>query len=121
MGVPILASLDVRQVGESTDGVATYCSTDAGPVDTIVVPAVRLDSLSFDPISLIKIDVEGHEEAVIKGAAATITKEVEKQTPSRRPSALVKTTLWLKSKMGNQPLAGQVKRYGVPRRVLAIS
>ena len=52
--------------------------------------------------------------------APAVTKEVEEQTTSRRPSALVKTALWLKSKMGNQCLAGQVKRYGVPRRVLAI-
>ncbi len=34
----------------------------------------RLDSYSFDNISLIKIDVEGHEEAVLRGAERTLTK-----------------------------------------------
>lgn len=42
------------------------------------VPVVRLDDVSSGPVTLLKIDVEGHEEAVIAGAAATI----EKHSPS---------------------------------------
>jgi FkbM family methyltransferase len=38
-----------------------------------VVPVVTLDDACADgPVSLIKIDVEGHEGAVVRGAAATI-------------------------------------------------
>ena len=37
MGVPILASLDVRQVGATSDGVAVFCSTDALAADGIVL------------------------------------------------------------------------------------
>jgi FkbM family methyltransferase len=40
-------------------------AADADPVD---VPAVRLDDLSLDGPSFMKIDVEGHEERVLDGA-----------------------------------------------------
>lgn len=38
-----------------------------------LVPLQTLDSYSFKDVSLIKIDVEGHEYSVIDGAAATLT------------------------------------------------
>jgi FkbM family methyltransferase len=47
---------------------------DIGPVEAISVPAIRLDDLEFDPVSLIKIDVEGHEEAVLNGSINTLEK-----------------------------------------------
>lgn len=37
MGVPILASLEVRQVGATADGVPVFCSTDALAADGIVL------------------------------------------------------------------------------------
>ncbi|MFO1064158.1 MAG: hypothetical protein U0892_09870 [Pirellulales bacterium] len=37
MGVPILASLDVREVGRTADGVAAFCSTDALQADGIIL------------------------------------------------------------------------------------
>ena len=40
----------------------------------ITVPAVTLDSLNLLDIDIIKIDVEGHELAVVKGAEQTIKK-----------------------------------------------
>jgi hypothetical protein len=36
------------------------------------VPALRLDDYALDRVGFIKIDVEGHELAVLKGAEATI-------------------------------------------------
>lgn len=46
-----------------------------------LVPLQTLDSFRFENISLIKIDVEGHEYSVIDGAAATLA--------SSRPALLV--------------------------------
>ena len=44
---------------------------------TATVPVVTLDDVCADgPVSLIKIDVEGHEAAVVRGAAATIDREM---------------------------------------------
>jgi len=40
--------------------------------DTVVVPRKRLDEFEFSDVSFIKIDVEGHEERVLAGAAQTI-------------------------------------------------
>jgi len=37
MGAPILASLDVRKVGESVDGIPAHCSTDALAADGILL------------------------------------------------------------------------------------
>ena len=37
MGVPILASLEVRQVGATGDGVPVFCSTDALAADGVVL------------------------------------------------------------------------------------
>jgi FkbM family methyltransferase len=39
---------------------------------TTTVPAVTIDEVCLDPVALIKIDVEGHEAAVVRGAAAVI-------------------------------------------------
>lgn len=36
------------------------------------VPTMKVDDLDAGPVTLIKIDVEGHESAVVTGAAATI-------------------------------------------------
>jgi FkbM family methyltransferase len=47
-----------------------------GPAAT--VPTVTLDEISPGPVALIKIDVEGHEAAVVHGAADTISRH----TPS---------------------------------------
>ena len=37
MGVPVRDSLDVRQVGESVDGVSVFCSTEALSADAVVL------------------------------------------------------------------------------------
>lgn len=53
----------------------------SGSVQTIEVPVRRLDDLHLDNVGLVKIDVEGHELAVLRGAADTLTRN--------RPAVLV--------------------------------
>jgi FkbM family methyltransferase len=54
---------------------------DGGPVQIIDVPVRRLDDLELDNVGLVKIDVEGHELAVLRGAADTLVRN--------RPAVLV--------------------------------
>lgn len=68
-------------VPERTPGLATVeeanpdaSKTGVGAVATIKVKSVRLDDLDFDAVSLMKVDVEGHEEAVLRGGDRTIAK-----------------------------------------------
>lgn len=44
------------------------------PLGSYTVPVITLDSLSIPDVGFIKIDVEGWEEEVLKGAVATINK-----------------------------------------------
>jgi FkbM family methyltransferase len=46
-----------------------------GPHETVTVPMRTLDSYDLRAVGLMKIDVEGHELAVLKGAAETIARE----------------------------------------------
>lgn len=41
----------------------------------LTVPVTRLDDANHDDIGFIKIDVEGHEEAVVRGAARTLARD----------------------------------------------
>lgn len=75
------------RVVESEPGRSTIDNDNAlsdvsgGEVQSIDVPVKRLDDLGLDDIGLIKIDVEGHELAVLRGAADTIVRN--------RPAILV--------------------------------
>jgi FkbM family methyltransferase len=42
----------------------------------VTVPVVTVDEVSDGPVTLIKIDVEGHEAAVVRGAAKIIERDV---------------------------------------------
>lgn len=47
---------------------------DQSAVCTIDVPVKRLDDLGLDDVGMIKIDVEGHELAVLRGATDTLAR-----------------------------------------------
>ncbi|WIM85725.1 FkbM family methyltransferase [Candidatus Mycobacterium wuenschmannii] len=59
--------------GRSTiDTGNSLTDADGSPVQTIDVPVKRLDDLDLGDVGLVKIDVEGHELAVLRGAAGTL-------------------------------------------------
>ena len=57
------STIESENLLEDPDGSATY---------EAVVPMRRLDDYALDGVGFIKIDVEGHELAVLRGALATI-------------------------------------------------
>lgn len=68
--------------GRSTiEGGNQLADEDGSVVETIQVPVKRLDDLHLDNIGCIKVDVEGHELAVLQGATDTIERN--------RPTLLV--------------------------------
>jgi FkbM family methyltransferase len=60
----------LRMIGD--DNVGHSRVDDSGNVE---VQALRLDDYELGPVSLIKIDVEGHEAHVLAGAVATIARD----------------------------------------------
>lgn len=81
IGVALSAksSTSVLRLDRQNTGVATIeqrndlsCVEDKSAVVSRTVETRTLDSFEFTDVALIKIDVEGHEEAVIEGAQGTI-------------------------------------------------
>jgi FkbM family methyltransferase len=73
------SSKAVIRIDRHNTGVSTIeqkndlsCVTDKSAVVTREIETRTLDSFNFSNISMIKIDVEGHEEAVLEGAQETI-------------------------------------------------
>jgi len=73
------SSKAIMRIDHSNTGVATIeekndllCVKDKSCVITREIETRTLDSYAFTNVSMVKIDVEGHEEAVIDGARETI-------------------------------------------------
>jgi FkbM family methyltransferase len=65
----VLAADPGRSTIEDANALA---DEDGSLVETIDVPSSRLDDYALDNVGFVKIDVEGHELAVLRGATATI-------------------------------------------------
>jgi FkbM family methyltransferase len=61
--------------GYSNQGASLSSVKVSGAHGTVKVDAVRLDDLVMPPVGFIKIDVEGFELEVLKGAAETIRRD----------------------------------------------
>ena len=73
-GVTAMRVLESDPGRSTIDAANALGDADNGAVRTIDVPVQRLDDLPLDDVGLIKIDVEGHELAVLRGATATLTR-----------------------------------------------
>ncbi len=71
-GVATMRVVDSDPGRSTIDSDNALKDADGRRVSVIEVPVVRLDDLHLDNIGFIKIDVEGHELAVLRGAADTL-------------------------------------------------
>nr|WP_307856811.1 FkbM family methyltransferase [Mycolicibacter acidiphilus] len=86
--------------GRSTiEASNTLADAQHSPVATIDVPVLQLDDLHLRDVGFVKIDVEGHELAVLHGAAETLRRnrpalliEAEER---HHPNAVAEITRWL--------------------------
>jgi FkbM family methyltransferase len=73
-----LMTLHVPGIEGDASGLATFRApivNQGGPVQHLEVPVRRLDSFGFKNVGFIKIDVEGHEIEVLRGAEQTLQRE----------------------------------------------
>ena len=65
---------EVAGLGRVSTGLASFQKSSEDDV-CWKTPVKRLDDYQFTDVALVKIDVEGHEQAVLKGAIQTIQRE----------------------------------------------
>lgn len=66
--IPLLGDREIHSRGS----IETCHAVDFEKMRDVEVQCRRLDDYTFDDVAVIKIDVEGHEAAVLRGAAETI-------------------------------------------------
>jgi FkbM family methyltransferase len=86
--------------GRSTiDTGNTLDDAEGGGVDSIAVQIRRLDDLQLGDVGFVKIDVEGHELAVLRGAVNTLTRNrpvlLVEAEERHHPHAVAATTEFL--------------------------
>ncbi len=87
--------------GYATIDPANRLSTRSSvPIDRLHVPMARLDDFALGDVGFIKVDVEGHEEAVLRGAEATLARcrpnviaEVEDR---HNPGSVARVIMWMR-------------------------
>jgi len=84
--------IPVDESGVEHDASASIENIDFAHARDQLVPLQTLDSHEFKDVALIKIDVEGHEYAVIEGAASTLA--------SSKPALLVE----IEQRHSNRPI-----------------
>ncbi len=75
-----------------------------GPHRTLRIPVRRLDDHHFTDVELVKIDVEGHETAVLAGAIETLTREL--------PVVTVEVDRWLREDGDPSAVIAQMAEIG---------
>jgi FkbM family methyltransferase len=60
--------------GDGADGLSSLRKQDVHG-NSVTVPVVRIDDLELTGVTFMKVDVEGHELAVLRGAAQTIQRD----------------------------------------------
>jgi FkbM family methyltransferase len=62
------AHLQIPESFADNDGVSTFVDSGPAPARTVPVAMERLDDLIDSPVSVLKLDVEGFEASVLRGA-----------------------------------------------------